>query len=95
MLVLNVTYKCKPEMRDSFLERLEAEGVGSGSRADEGNIKYDYYLPANGNADELLLVEKWESAEALAKHIAQPHLAKLRAFKEEYVLESVVEKFEA
>ncbi len=94
MLVLNVTYRCKPGMRDSFLERLESEGIGAGSRADKGNIKYDYYLPANGGDDELLLVEKWESAEALALHIAQPHLAKLRAFKDEYVCESVVEKFE-
>ena len=39
MIVLNVTYKCKPGMREAFLERILAEGIGEKSRMDEGNIK--------------------------------------------------------
>ncbi len=93
MIVLNVSYKCRPGMAKAFLERLESEGIGAASRADAGNIKYDYYLPADGS-DELLLVEKWESAELLALHAKQPHLAKIAEFKSEYVLDTALDRFE-
>ena len=56
MIVLNVTYKCRPGMREAFLEAIRAEGIDEASRAEAGNLKYDYYLPFGGG-DELLLVE--------------------------------------
>ena len=43
MIVINVTYKCKPEMREEFLEAIMAEGIGAACQAEAGNIKYDYY----------------------------------------------------
>ena len=93
MIVLNVTYLCKPGMRDEFLERIIAEGIGETSRNEAGNIKYDYYLPVDGG-DELLLVEKWRDADAIAAHGGQPHFAKLKALKAEYVTDTVIERFE-
>ena len=42
MIVLNVTYKCKPDMREEFLEAIISEGLDEASRAEEGNFKYDY-----------------------------------------------------
>lgn len=92
MIVLNVTYKCKPGMRDAFLERIRQEGIGAVCRAEEGNVKYDYYLPADGS-EELLLVEKWRDAQVLAAHAKTPHLQRLGSFKAEYVTETVLEKY--
>ena len=92
MIVLNVSYKCRPGMRDEFLERIRREGIDAASRAEAGNLKYDYYFPADGS-DELLLVEKWRDADALAEHGRQPHFAKLGALKAEYVADTVIEKF--
>ena len=94
MIVLNVTYHCKPGLRDAFIDRIAAEGIGAAVRAEDGNFKYDYYLPAAGG-DDLLLLEKWRDAEALAAHAAQPHMARLRGFKDEYVADTVIERFEA
>lgn len=93
MIVLNVTYKCKPGMREKFLEAINAEGIGAACRAEEGNIKYDYYRPVDGS-DDLLLVEKWQDTDALAKHGKQPHLARLGELKPEFVEDTVIEKFE-
>ena len=93
MIVLNVTYKCKPELRDEFLEMIMTEGIDAASRAEAGNIQYDYFLPAGGG-DELLLVEKWRDAEALAEHGTQPHFARLKALKTEYVTDTVIDRFE-
>ena len=93
MIVLNVTYKCRPEMREMFLEAIMAEGIDAACRAEEGNIKYDYYRPADGS-DDLLLVEKWRDADALAEHGKQPHFARLGELKPEFVEDTVIEKYE-
>lgn len=92
MIVLNVTYQCKPDLREAFLEAIRAEEIDEASRAEAGNLKYDYYLPFGGG-DELLLVEKWQDADALAAHGRQPHFLRLGALKAEYVNETVIEKF--
>ncbi|MBR5620149.1 MAG: antibiotic biosynthesis monooxygenase [Clostridia bacterium] len=94
MIVLNVTYKCKPEMREEFLERIMTEGIDDAVRAEDGNLKYDYYFPAD-DTQELLLVEKWRDADALAAHPQQPHMQKLGALKAEFVDETIIERFEA
>ena len=92
MIVLNVTYKCRPGMREAFLDRIRAEGIDAACRAEAGNIKYDYYTAAD-DGDDLLLVEKWRDAEALAEHGKQPHFARLGELKSEYVRDTVIEKF--
>ena len=93
MIILHVTYKCKPGQRDRFLKLITTEGIDAASRAEAGNIRYDYYLPADGR-NELFLVEKWRDADALAEHGAQPHYTRLKALKTEYVLDTVIERFE-
>ena len=93
MIVLLVTYKCKPEMRDDFLEMIYSEGIDAASRAEDGNIQYDYFTPVD-SSDELLLIEKWRDAEALDRHHTQPHFARLGELKKEFVAETVREKFE-
>ena len=93
MIVLNVTYRCKPDMREPFLERILAEGIDAACRAEAGNIRYDYYLPFDGG-DELLLVEKWRDAGALKTHSEMPHFIRLAAIKPTYVTETIVERFE-
>ena len=94
MIVLNVTYQCRPGMKEAFLEKIIAEGIDAASRAEAGNLKYDYYLPADGG-DELFLLEKWKDADAIAVHGTQPHYARLKALKADYVTDTVIERFES
>ena len=49
-------------------------------------------MPLNDNG-ELLLLEKWKDADALAAHAKQPHLKRIGELKEDYVTETVIEKF--
>ena len=93
MIVFNVMYKCKPGKRDAFLQRIKDEGIDVACRADRGNICYDYFIPADGS-DNLLLLEKWEDARTLDEHVAQSHIARLRAFKPEYVMDTESDRFE-
>ncbi|MBR6040063.1 MAG: antibiotic biosynthesis monooxygenase [Clostridia bacterium] len=93
MIVLNVTYKCRPELREEFLEAILREGIDEASRKEPGNLKYDYYIPFDGG-DDLLLVEKWRDEAALKAHAETPHYAKLKELKPQYVTETILERFE-
>ena len=94
MIVLNVTYTCKPDKREEFLEMIMAEGIDVASRAEAGNIMYDYYIPTDGS-DDFFLLEKWRDEAALAEHGKQPHLARLKEIKEEFVIDTIIEKYVA
>ena len=93
MLVFNVRFKCKPGMRDAFLERIRAEGIIAGSRAEPGNLRYDYCVPVD-DGDDLFLIEQYIDADAVAAHVRQAHTAKLVELKEVYVTELILEKYE-
>lgn len=92
MLVFHVTFKCRPEMRDRFLNAVLREGIADAARAEPGNLKYEWYIPA-GSSDDLFLIEQYRDAEAVAEHVRQPHTARLVELKEEYVADMVLEKF--
>ena len=90
MIVLNVTYKCKAGMR----EKIVSEGIDVACRAEAGNIKYDYYMSAD-KADEMLLVEKWRDADAVTSHGQEAHFKRLGEIKDEFVEETIIEKYVA
>ena len=94
MIVLNVTYICKPGMREAFLESVAEEAIDLTSRTEPGNYKYDYYRSAD-KQDELLLIEKWEDENSLAVHRCQPHFLRLGELKAQYVKDTVIEQYEA
>jgi quinol monooxygenase YgiN len=93
MRVLNVTYRFKDDNGEDFYEAILAEGLDEAARNEEGNIKYDFYTPANGD-DELLLVEKWKDTDAFEKHCSEPHFKRFGELKEEYGVESQLEIFD-
>ncbi|MBE6019184.1 MAG: antibiotic biosynthesis monooxygenase [Clostridiales bacterium] len=92
MIVLNVTYRCKPGMREKLLETIKTEGIDAASRAEAGNIKYDYYLSAQDD-NEILLLEKWRDAGAVSSHQEEAHFKRLGEIKGEFVEETILEKY--
>ena len=90
-LTFLVTYTAKPGMRETFLRALAARGVSEAVRAEEGCLQYDFYLSID-SADEILLLERWTSAEAQQVHLTQPHMAAQRELKEQYLDRTVVRK---
>ena len=94
MIVLNVTYLSKPCMNKAFLAKIKEEGLVTASRSEAGCIKYDYYFPENGS-DELFLFEKWRDAEALEEHGKQPHFSRNSELKDDYVNDTIIERYEA
>lgn len=88
---LLVTYKMQNGSAEAFLSELSGIGIPELVRAENGCLRYEYFLPANGSTDRMLLVEEWESAELQALHLEQPHMKRLADIKPRYVSETAVE----
>ncbi len=89
MYTIYVKFRCLPSRREAFIERVKAEGVLDAIRAEDGCIRYDYYL-SEKDENELLLIEQWESKHHQQVHLDQPHMVTLRAFKGEYITDTVL-----
>lgn len=93
MYTIYVVFKCVPGKREEYIKTLQAEGIVDAVRQEDGCIRYDYYF-SEKDADEILLIEAWESKRHQEIHIEQPHMARLRELKPAYVLDTKLGEFE-
>lgn len=63
------------------------------SLLEEGNIDYQLLKPIEG--DSLTFVEKWESLDALKRHMASPHFLNFGEESEEFVKEMTIQVIDA
>ena len=93
MYTIYVVFKCVPGKREEYINILKSEGVVDAVRNEDGCIRYDYYF-SEKDPDEILLIEAWESKKHQEIHIQQPHMARLRELKPDYVLSTELGEFE-
>ena len=86
-LKLYVVYHAKPGGREAFVRQVVEEGILTAIRAEDGCLAYDYYFSAQ-DENELLLIERWESAAHQRVHMEQPHMARLREIKDKYIADT-------
>ena len=84
MYTIYVKFTCLPEKREAFIQIVKETGILAAIRAEDGCIRYDYYL-SEKDPNELLLLEQWQTKEHQQIHIGQPHMARLRALKDDYI----------
>lgn len=92
MILLHVTYHLLKENAGEYAQVLEQSGLPAVFRGEQGNIRYDYFLSA-ARPDQLLLIEEWESEEALHRHMQTEHFRQLTGYKEAFVKETEIQKF--
>lgn len=93
MYTIYVKFDCYPEKREAFVDAVKKEGILAAIRAEDGCIRYDYYF-SDSDENELLLIEAWESKRHQEIHIEQPHMARLREIKGDYVKNTTLGEFE-
>ena len=84
MLTLYVKYTAKPGCRENYVRTIVSEGILTANRAEAGCIRYDYYFSAQEES-VVLLIEQWETEEHQRIHMQQPHMARLRGLKAQYI----------
>lgn len=93
MIVLNVLYTVKSGRREQYYALLQQMGIPQASRDEAGNICYDYFFSPE-QADQIFLREKWVDQAALQLHFQAPHFQQLQKLKEEWLLDTVIDKME-
>ena len=89
MYTIYVKFDCLSQKREAFIQKVKETGILEAIRAEDGCIRYDYYL-SEKDPNELLLIEQWESKQHQQIHITQPHMAQLRSFKDDYITNTVL-----
>lgn len=84
MYTIYVKFDCFSQKREAFIQKVKETGILDAIRAEDGCIKYDYYL-SEKDPNEILLIEQWASKEHQQIHMTQPHMAQLKEFKDDYI----------
>lgn len=91
-ITVNLYYKGVNGNARKFMEEMEKSGTADAIRAEKGNLRYDYFFPAN-DPETLLLIDSWENQEAIDAHHASPMMATLAALRDKYDLHMTVERY--
>lgn len=91
-ITVNIRYTGTDGNALKFAEEMMASRTVEAIRAEEGNLRYEYYQSLD-DPETILLIDSWENQEALDKHHATPMMATIAALREKYDLHMTVERF--
>lgn len=92
MITVNLYYNGRNGSARKFAEEMESSGIADAIRAEEGNLRYQYFFPMN-DPETVLLIDSWSDQAAIDKHHASPMMKQLAALREKYDLHMTVERF--
>ena len=91
-ITVNIYYTGENGNARKFAEEMEQSGTVALIRAEEGNIRYEYFYPKD-DAETVLLIDSWENQEAIDKHHATPMMDKITELRNKYNLHMSVERY--
>ena len=92
MITVTLYYKGINGNARAFAEEMEASGIADRIRAEEGNLRYQYFLPLN-DPETVLLIDSWRDQAAIDAHHQSPMMSELAALREKYDLHMHVERY--
>lgn len=94
VLTINIYYKGENGNAKKFVGEMLSSGFADKIRKESGNLRYEYFFPAE-NEETVLLIDSWESSEALDLHHKSPIMDEIAWLREKYDLHMTVEKYES
>lgn len=92
MITINIYYTGENGNAMAFAEEMVRSGIAAAVRAEEGNLRYAYFLPMDAS-ETVLLIDQWRDQAAIDAHHASPMMAEIAALREKYDLHMQVERF--
>ena len=92
MITVNLYYKGTNGNARAFVEEMESSGIAEAIRAEEGNLRYEYFQPM-GDPETVLLIDSWTDQAAIDAHHASPMMRQLAELREKYDLHMTVERY--
>lgn len=91
-LIINIYYTGTFGNARKFVDEMVSSGVVDRVRKEKGNLGYEYFFPMD-DPNTVLLIDKWESTEALDIHHKSQMMQEIASLKEKYHLKMRVEKY--
>ena len=91
-IVVNLRYKGKNGSARAFAEEMISSGTVAAIRAEEGNLRYEYYLSLD-DPETVLLIDEWTDQAAIDRHHASPMMQKITELRNKYDLHMTVERY--
>jgi len=91
-ITVNLYYTGENGSARKFVEEMEARGVADAIRAEDGNEKYEYFIPLK-DPETVLLIDSWRDQESLDIHHASPMMAEIAKLRDKYDLHMRVERY--
>jgi quinol monooxygenase YgiN len=91
-VTMNLYYTGVDGSARKFVEEMESSGTADAIRAEEGNLRYDYFFSAS-DPETVLLIDSWTSQEAIDAHHATPMMQTIAALREKYDLHMSAERY--
>ena len=91
-ITVNLRYTGTDGNARKFVEEMISSGTVDAIRAEEGNLRYEYYQSLD-DPETILLIDSWASQEAIDAHHATPMMATIAALREKYDLHMTVERY--
>ncbi len=92
MITVNLYYKGTNGNARAFVEEMESSGIAEAIRAEEGNLRYEYFQPMD-DPETVLLIDSWTDQAAIDAHHASPMMKQLAELREKYDLHMTVERY--
>ena len=91
-ITINIYYTGKNGNARKFANEMLSRGIADAIRREEGNLRYEYFIPM---ADEntVLLIDSWKDQSALDLHHKTPMMEEIIALREKYDLHMKVERY--
>ena len=94
MITIHIFYTGADGAARAFAAEMVRRGVVEAIRAEDGNLRYEYYFPMD-NPETVLLIDQWRDQAALDRHHASPMMAQIAALREAFDLHMRAERFES
>lgn len=91
-VTVNIYYSGINGNAKKFAEEMVSGGVVSDIRAEEGNLRYEYFFPME-DKETVLLIDSWTDQQSIDAHHASPMMEKITALREKYDLHMKVERY--
>lgn len=91
-VTVNIYYSGVGGNARKFAEEMITSGVVDDIRAEDGNIRYEYFFPMQ-DEETVLLIDSWKDQHSIDVHHASPMMQKIIELREKYDLHMKVERY--
>ena len=91
-ITVNLRYTGENGAASRFAEEMTDSGTVAAIRAEEGNLRYEYYLSLD-DPETILLIDQWRDQAAIDAHHASPMMQTIAVLREKYDLHMTIERF--